>query len=274
MRKRQASQGGFTLVELSIVLVIIGLIVGGVLVGQDLVKAAQIRATVSQIEQYNAVLNTFRSKYDALPGDLTRALPFFNAAAPALPDPLLINGNGNGRLDANQALPTLFNFGIAAETFSGAASELSQFWYHLTKADMIPEDVSPLVGPAAVNTHFPMTKLKKGGVIAISELNVNYWVMGTSVAGVLTAPTVTATRFLTPVEAFGIDNKLDDGLVNTGRIFHIQNLGAGAAWTPIGVVAAGPATCWQLTPPAATTAVNYQTTNTLDSCTLVIRMQS
>ena len=41
---------GFTLIELSIVLVIIGLIVGGVLVGQDLIRAAQVRATISQIE--------------------------------------------------------------------------------------------------------------------------------------------------------------------------------------------------------------------------------
>ncbi len=44
---------GFTLIELSIVLVIIGLIIGGVLVGKDLIKAAEIRATISQINKYN-----------------------------------------------------------------------------------------------------------------------------------------------------------------------------------------------------------------------------
>src|ERR1700722_15466804 len=64
---------GFTLIELSIVLVIIGLIVGGVLVGQDLIKAAEVRAQISQIEKYNTAVNTFYGKYQAIPGDMNIA---------------------------------------------------------------------------------------------------------------------------------------------------------------------------------------------------------
>ena len=66
----QARNAGFTLIELSIVLVIIGLVVGSVLVGQDLIKAAQVRATISQIEKYNTTANTFYGKVGSLPGDL------------------------------------------------------------------------------------------------------------------------------------------------------------------------------------------------------------
>src|SRR5271170_5107299 len=62
--------GGFTLVELSIVLVIVGLITGGVLVGQDLISAAATRAQISQIEKYQTAVNTFRGKYGYLPGDI------------------------------------------------------------------------------------------------------------------------------------------------------------------------------------------------------------
>src|SRR5665213_1826112 len=61
---------GFTLIELSIVLVIIGLIVGGILVGQDMIKAAEVRAQISQIEKYNQAVNTFRAKFNAIPGDM------------------------------------------------------------------------------------------------------------------------------------------------------------------------------------------------------------
>jgi prepilin-type N-terminal cleavage/methylation domain-containing protein len=64
------SKHGFTLIELSIVLVIIGLIVGGILVGRDLISAAAVRAQISQIERYHTAANTFRTKYAYLPGDI------------------------------------------------------------------------------------------------------------------------------------------------------------------------------------------------------------
>src|SRR5476649_123700 len=67
---KTSSRAGFTLIELSIVLVIIGLIVGGVLTSRDLIAAAQIRAQISQIEKYQTAVNTFRGKYGYLPGDI------------------------------------------------------------------------------------------------------------------------------------------------------------------------------------------------------------
>ena len=70
---QRRTNSGFTLIELSIVLVIIGLIVGGVLVGQELIRAAGIRATISQVEQYQTAANTFFDKFGALPGDITPA---------------------------------------------------------------------------------------------------------------------------------------------------------------------------------------------------------
>ena len=65
---------GFTLIELSIVLVIIGLLIGGVLVGQDSIRAAQTRAQITQIERYNSAVNAFVTKYGGVPGDLAANL--------------------------------------------------------------------------------------------------------------------------------------------------------------------------------------------------------
>ena len=61
---------GFTLIELSIVLVIIGLVTGSVLVGRDLIRASEVRAQITQIEKYQTAVNTFKGKYGYLPGDI------------------------------------------------------------------------------------------------------------------------------------------------------------------------------------------------------------
>ena len=75
---RCACRDGFTLIELSIVLVIVGLLVGGVLVGQDLIRAAKIRSQIGQIEQFTLASQAFRLKYDSKPGDMlgTKAVKF------------------------------------------------------------------------------------------------------------------------------------------------------------------------------------------------------
>ncbi len=76
-------KSGFTLIELSITLVIIGLIVGGVLVGKDLIKAAEARSITKQIEQYRAAINAFKLKYNAIPGDMNNAESIWGTASSA-----------------------------------------------------------------------------------------------------------------------------------------------------------------------------------------------
>jgi prepilin-type N-terminal cleavage/methylation domain-containing protein len=78
---------GFTLVELSIVLVIIGLLVGGVLVGQSLIESAKLVKTVRQLEQTEIAVQNFVQKFRSIPGDST--LGFTN------------NGNGNLIIEPN-----------------------------------------------------------------------------------------------------------------------------------------------------------------------------
>jgi prepilin-type N-terminal cleavage/methylation domain-containing protein len=133
--RRAELMRGFTLIELSIVLVIIGLIVGGVLVGQDLIKAAQIRSLIKQQVQFKAAVGAFRDKYVCLPGDCINAASFGFTAPVLNPQNYPVNGNGDGII------------GDPTGTFSGAwglpESEQFTFWHQLFQAGYIPTDAMP-----------------------------------------------------------------------------------------------------------------------------------
>ena len=195
---RNKKKSGFTLIEMSIVLVIIGLIVGGVLTGQDLIKAAQIRATVTQIGNYDAALNTFRTKYNCIPGDCVRAEAFGVGDS---------NGDGDGLIEG------------VATTFSEFDGDISNLWDHLSQAALVPGTYTwagnVAATPHGAGTNFPSIKLGNNGLIVYTDSGKHYYylgVMGTTDADL----TMKTGPSLAPVEAYGIDNKLDDGLPHSG----------------------------------------------------------
>jgi prepilin-type N-terminal cleavage/methylation domain-containing protein len=208
---------GFTLIELSIVLVIIGLIVGGVLVGQDLINAAGIRAQISQIEKYQAAVNTFRGKYGYLPGDMPD--PYASQYG-FTPRPTLIYGtSGDGIITGG----------------GGTTGETGLFWVDLNKANLISGNfslASPITPPgvgitgALIASYMPPAKLGgnnyvyvwSGGAIPASLIqSPNYF--GISTATILgTYVGMDATSSMMVSQAYNIDKKIDDGLPTTGRV--------------------------------------------------------
>lgn len=191
------SQSGFTLVELSIVLVIIGLIVGGVLVGQDLIRAAEVRATVSQVERFNAAINTFRGKYGQIPGDITRAVVFGLGTG--------TNGDGDGLLSDSTGAPSI----------AGASGEITNFWRHLSVARLVEGNFNGAQTGAALFDSYPGTKLNRGGFTVYGFNGFNHLHIGVQNANAATAVTAGVLR---PEEAFGIDVKLDDGKPGSGIV--------------------------------------------------------
>jgi prepilin-type N-terminal cleavage/methylation domain-containing protein len=128
MRRPHGKNHGFTLIELSIVLVVIGLIIGGVLVGQDLIKAAETRATLAQIEKYNSAVNTFKTKYNGIPGDLiyTDAANFGFTVGTGCAGQQG-GRDGNGLLDGWTGVSTLVQ----------GSGETGLFWQDLSSANLI-----------------------------------------------------------------------------------------------------------------------------------------
>src|ERR1700685_4461522 len=100
MTHRRKHQSGFTLVEIAIVLVIIGLLLGGVLKGQELIFNSKVKATFNLSREMSAAVNSYIDRYGQLPGDDTQAATRFPAAAP-----LPVNGNGDGNIPWNSCLP-------------------------------------------------------------------------------------------------------------------------------------------------------------------------
>lgn len=98
-------QNGFTLIELSIVLVIIGLIVGGVVAGKALIQQAEVRSVASKLLQFESSYNAFRLKYNCIVGDCPNATDFFGAnyipfsASCNTMTNGFGNGDGNGFID-------------------------------------------------------------------------------------------------------------------------------------------------------------------------------
>lgn len=229
---RHAAQAGFTLVELSIVLVIIGLIVGGVLAGQDMIRAAEIRATISQVEEFNTAANTFRDKYRAMPGDIGAALAqnfqlndSANRAAAAQPP------NQNGLLECRLAA---CDDGNATDPITRAfGGETAMFWVDLSAKNLIENSLSTAtyavtggaaadITPGGTNDLFnyvPEAKMGKGNFLTVfSAAGKNFYQL-TGIDAITTGTgAYDLNNSLTPQEAFNIDAKMDDGKPLTGTV--------------------------------------------------------
>ncbi len=211
------SEKGFTLVELAIVMIIIGLLIGGVLKGQELVSNAQVTATISQIKGIEAATSTFRDSFGAFPGDLP------NATA------RLANCTGTCQVGAASA--TVGNSQINQDPGAAMAVEGLAAFAMLAAADLINGvNATPIDATINFGDESPETPIGGSGLVmgwgatngtVTAELGQT-WTAGHYLAispnPAADIGTATGTVALTPLQALKIDNKLDNGMPNTGSV--------------------------------------------------------
>jgi len=91
---------GFTLVEISIVMIIIGLLIGGTFGGMKLIDNMQVNKTVQDLKAIESAALTFKDTYGRLPGDIVNPAVRLPSCTVA---PCATGGNGDRGIDRGTA---------------------------------------------------------------------------------------------------------------------------------------------------------------------------
>ena len=231
---RKIYKSGFTLIELTIVIVIIGLIAGGLLAAQQMVFSAKLNKQISQIIQYETAIRNFKETYKFLPGDLPSKVPMTCPAYGAF-----CYGDGNGVVGSS----------LDINGRNSHPSEVEKVFYHLSSLGFIKDSYSP-VGNwyGVVGTSYPEAVFSRetggncssalsfdsswtglgyasgpGGYMRGYYENNNLWLSSRPNASGVNCPFFDPA--ITPLEAFSLDNKMDDGNPAAGNV--VTNNGTG-----------------------------------------------
>lgn len=180
------TQGGFTLVEMAIVLVIIGLLLGGILKGQELINSAKVKNLANDFRVVPTYIYAFQDKFRALPGDDTAAGAHMGGTPPAAG-----TAAGNGSIDGRWNSET-------------ATDESALFWQHVRLANLT-------AGPTVMTDASFYPRNAEGGRIGVQGAS---------------SPPITGLRGSFIFCSDGIlgkfakqlDTTLDDGKTTTGSV--------------------------------------------------------
>jgi prepilin-type N-terminal cleavage/methylation domain-containing protein len=228
-------QNGFTLIELAIVVVVLGILVSGVVAGRSLIESANVNSAVSKVSQYKTALNAFKLEFDAIPGDFEEAEDYGLHQ---------INGETYGVLTFHDDSSTRRN-GNDDGYLSGHIQtdnrrydgEMQNYWVHLKSSGILPdilENISSKTNsygsapdyPINSGIHFPKFPIGKSIVVlSDSKTRKLFYLIGTmgeyNDFHLFRAP----RNSLPPSVAKKFDKKLDDGDPLRGKIkaLHYRN---------------------------------------------------
>jgi prepilin-type N-terminal cleavage/methylation domain-containing protein len=194
----KTKQAGFTLVEIAIVLVIIGLLLGGILKGQEMITQAKIKNVVNDFNGITAAMNSYQDRYRAVPGDDLNASTRWT-------NPLAISGDGNGQLCTGAcasppAAPNIYNNSV---TTTVAAPEVNLFWWHLRLAGFVGGSTAAGPGSSASPPNNAV-----GGLLGVQTGGP---------AGFFTSNMICSSNLPDKI-AIAVDTQMDDGSAAGGQV--------------------------------------------------------
>ena len=203
---------GFTLIELSIALVIIALLVGGVLVGRDLIKTAELRKQISQVNNLVLAVNAFKLRYSALPGDIRNASNFSLHTGCVLgASENYGNGNGDGQLNYNINQPSLEDRKIFCHLFNANLFSHHQYGYGPYGAGKCYNNACTAV-PGGTSNILLVANAVYVGAPATSGMQNRFYIYLSNNSNINNVGLAQ-----TPLDSSSIDQKMDDGLPTSGK---------------------------------------------------------
>lgn len=184
-------QNGFTLVEIAIVLVIIGLLLGGVLKGQELITQAKIKNVANDLNGMSAAIYGYQDRYKKFPGDDNQAVSRWGTAGTA-------DGDGNGVVGKTQKAL------VDCSSDSGKSEENCLFWQHLRLSGFLSGDSAARNAPQ--NAAGGMLQAQSGA-LGLSGLTICSFNLPGKIAG-------------------AIDAQFDDGRPGSGQVRGTNKLDA------------------------------------------------
>lgn len=209
----------FSLIELTMVIMVIGLLVGGIMAGQSMVRNSELQIVMTDVTKYQSAVDDFKKQYKAIPGDMIDATEYWDVstACSGAAANGTCNGDGDGILDDPSG--------------AGASGEPYQFWRQLTLAGRISGNYSGTAGAggafhAVGGTNVPKGVFKTstwetyylsptyaGDALTYSNANYNNYLR----FGASTTNGPNSGAILSPGDAKKIDEKMDDGKPAMGR---------------------------------------------------------
>lgn len=200
---------GFTLVELSIVIIIIGFLIAGIAAGTSLIKQAEINSVVTDLQGFQTAYNNFQLRFNGVPGDIKNADAYWDDGVCAVTK-ANCNGDGNGVIAFATAVP----------------DETASAWKELALSNMVSSGIVAIpdawAGVEVIGSTVPTSKVTGAGYLMVGS--------GSTLDGTISSPwtdNVTNAAFigkvstaglggsaLKPEDAFNMDKKVDDGTVS------------------------------------------------------------